>query len=46
MHEYTMQIKEYIKKNTNKFIYNVPYKPEYNPIEKVFSELKRYIKIK
>ena len=27
-----------------KFIYNVPYSPEYNPIEKVFGEAKRLIK--
>ena len=37
--------KEYMKKYNNiEIIYNVPYSPESNPIEKVFSELKKYIK--
>jgi transposase len=30
--------------NHVQFIYNVPYSPEYNPIERVFSELKAIIK--
>ena len=28
----------------NKIIYNVPYSPEYNPIEKVFSKIKHKLK--
>lgn len=37
-------LKEYMKTKTNKFIYNVPYSPEYNPIEKVFSMVKNTLK--
>lgn len=40
-------LKTYLSGITNvKFIYNVPYCPEYNPIEKVFSEVKAIIRKK
>ena len=32
--------------STNEFIFNVPYTPEFNPIEKVFSVFKNNIKKK
>ncbi len=37
-------LKDYMKTQPNKFIYNVPYSPEYNPIEKVFSMVKNTLK--
>jgi len=37
-------LKEYMKTQSNKFIYNVPYSPEYNPIERVFSMIKYTLK--
>ena len=33
-------VKEYMHSLTNKFIFNVPYSPEYNPIEIIFSKFK------
>ena len=36
-------IKKYAEENNLKLIYNVPYMPEYNPIEKVFSKIKPII---
>lgn len=38
------KLKEYMKSNSNKILYNVPYMPEYNPIEKCFSIIKNKIK--
>lgn len=34
----------YLTENNIKFIYNVPYSPEYNPIEFMFSKVKTNIK--
>ena len=40
IHHYT-KLKEYIKNIKNiEFVYNVPYMPEYNPIERLFNEIK------
>ena len=39
-------VKEYIKTTKHKILFNVPYMPEYNPIEKFFSEIKFYIRSK
>jgi transposase len=40
-------LKSFIEKIKNaKLIYNVPYSPEYNPIEMVFSEVKKYLRDK
>lgn len=39
-------IKDYINTTNNQIIYNVPYSPEYNPIEVIFSKVKRIIKSK
>ena len=37
--------KEFIKENNQiKLLFNVPYSPEYNPIEKVFNEIKHNLK--
>ncbi len=43
---HTKRLKEYVAKNNHKIIYNVPYSPEYNPIEKVFSKLKSMVRRK
>ena len=44
IHHYR-KLKEYIKKTNNvDFIYNIPYSPESNPIEKVFNEIKQKLK--
>jgi transposase len=32
--------------DSNRLIYNVPYCPEYNPIEYLFSKSKQYIRMK
>ena len=37
-------VKEYMENNTNDILYNVPYHPEFNPIEKCFSVFKNNIK--
>ena len=37
-------VKEYLLNNKIKYFFNVPYTPEYNPIEFIFSKLKRFIK--
>lgn len=37
-------VKEYITQSTNKLLFNVPYTPEFNPIEHVFSIIKNTIK--
>jgi transposase len=39
-------VKSYITTTTNKFIFNVPYSPEFNPIEHVFSKIKYIIRSK
>jgi transposase len=36
-------VKEYMDTIDNEFIFNAPYTPDYNPIEKVFGKLKRNI---
>lgn len=36
-------LKEYMAKQKSKIIYNIPYNPETNPIEHVFSSLKQNI---
>ena len=36
--------KSYILTNNLNIIYNVPYSPEYNPIELMFSKLKKNVK--
>lgn len=36
--------KKYMETQLNEIIYNVPYSPEYNPIERVFSIIKPIIK--
>ena len=43
IHHYK-KLKEYIKKTNIEFIYNVPYMPEFNPIELVFKDFKTYLK--
>lgn len=43
---HTKQLKELINGTNYKLIYNVPYMPEYNPIELVFSKMKKYVKSK
>ena len=37
-------VTEYIKNYNIKLIFNVPYSPEYNPIEIMFSKLKKLVK--
>ncbi|ARF09407.1 HTH and integrase core domain protein [Indivirus ILV1] len=39
-------VKDYIDTTNSRIIYNVPYSPEYNPIEMIFSKVKRIIKTK
>ena len=39
-------VKEYINETSHTLLYNAPYCPEYNPIEKVFSKIKSYIRTK
>lgn len=39
IHHYT-KLKEFMKSSTNTILYNVPYMPEYNPIENCFSKIK------
>ena len=36
--------KEAMRQHGFRFIYNVPYSPDYNPIESVFSQVKRNFK--
>jgi transposase len=43
IHHYK-RLKESINNTDNKIIYNIPYNPETNPIELVFSNIKNYIK--
>ena len=38
--------KQFIEDNKLNIIYNVPYRPEFNPIEKVFSKIKFLIRSK
>jgi len=40
---HSLIVKEYIKNNNINFIFNVPYHPEFNPIESVFSKSKRIV---
>ena len=40
----TVVLREYLKKNNKKIIFNVPYSPKYNPIEYVFNVLKCKLK--
>jgi transposase len=37
-------LKQYLGANIKNLIYNVPYSPEFNPIEKVFSQVKNHLK--
>jgi transposase len=39
-------VNKYVNENDIQFIFNVPYCPEYNPIENVFSQVKQIIKMK
>jgi transposase len=39
-------IKEAVEKSDNKIIYILPYNPDLNPIENLFSQLKNYIRNK
>ena len=39
-------VKQEINGTTNQFLFNVPYMPEFNPIEKIFFEMKKYVKSK
>jgi len=39
-------VKEYMEHISHKLIYNAPYSPEYNPIEKVFSKIKTLVRQK
>jgi len=39
-------VKEYMKTINHKLIFNAPYCPEYNPIEKVFSKVKNLVRMK
>lgn len=39
-------IKEAVEKSDNKIIYSLPYNPDLNPIENLFSQLKNYIRNK
>jgi transposase len=39
-------VKEYMKVSTNKLLFNVPYSPEYNPIEMIFSKIKSIVRKK
>jgi len=41
---HSLLLKAYMENKCNKIIYNVPYLPEYNPIEKVFSKIKSKLK--
>ena len=43
IHHYK-KLKEYIATTSNKLLYNVPYSPEYNPIEMVFSKSKYIVR--
>ncbi len=40
----TKALKEELNKKNIKIIYNVPYCPQYNPIEYIFNTLKSYLK--
>jgi transposase len=37
-------VKEYVKNNNINLLFNVPYSPEYNPIEFMFSKLKKLVR--
>ena len=39
----TNEFKEFIKHNNKRVVYTVPYSPDLNPIENVFSSLKHYV---
>jgi transposase len=43
---HALTVKDYIKNTENKIIYNVPYNPETNPIEYVFSAIKNKVRKK
>src|ERR1700729_1796558 len=43
---HSLKLKKFIKENKINVIYNVPYHPEFNPIERVFSKLKFLIRRK
>ena len=38
----TRVVVEFMDENEISYIYNVPYSPDYNPIESVFSKVKKY----
>ena len=40
----TNEFKEFIKHNNKRVVYTVPYSPDLNPIENVFSSLKHYVR--
>ena len=46
IHHSIIIFKKFIKDNNINVIYNVPYHPEYNPIEKVFFKIKFLIRSK
>ncbi len=39
-------VKDYVRTTSNILLYNAPYTPEYNPIERVFSKLKSILRTK
>ena len=39
-------IKECVSKTTNELLFNAPYSPEFNPIEKIFSKIKTIVRYK
>jgi len=45
IHHYK-KLKQYMTTSSNKLIYNVPYSPELNPIEMVFSKTKNIVRLK
>jgi transposase len=40
---HSLDVKKHMKGKTNKLLFNVPYNPETNPIEQVFSKVKYYV---
>jgi transposase len=40
----TVEVKEFLKDNNIKTIYNVPYSPQFNPIELVINVIKGHVK--
>ena len=40
----TQEVLQYMHENDIKYIFNVPYSPDFNPIEAVFSKVKSFFK--